>query len=53
MINRVLDKLLTSLWDEVRTWANTKEVAVKGNRLIEEETPEDITRHIKDFLVSL
>ena len=39
--------------DEVRTWANTKEVTVKGNHFIQEDSPEDITRHIKDFLVSL
>jgi len=39
--------------NEVRTWANTKEVTVEGNHFIQEDSPEDITRHINDFLVSL
>ena len=39
--------------DEVRSWTNTKEVTVEGNHFIQEDSPEDITRHIKDFLVSL
>ena len=39
--------------DEVRSWTNTKEVTVEGNHFIQEDSPEDITRHIKDFLVYL
>lgn len=39
--------------DEVRSWTNTKEVTVEGNHFIQEDSPEDITRHIKDFLLSL
>ena len=39
--------------DEVRSWTNIKEVTVEGNHFIQEDSPEDITRHIKDFLVSL
>ena len=39
--------------DEVRSWINTKEVTVKGNHFIQEDSPEDITSHIKDFLASL
>jgi haloalkane dehalogenase len=39
--------------DEVRSWINTKEVTVKGNHFIQEDSPEDITIHIKDFLASL
>jgi haloalkane dehalogenase len=39
--------------DEVRSWINTKEVTVNGNHFIQEDSPEDITSHIKDFLASL
>ena len=39
--------------DEVRSWINTKEVTVKGNHFIQEDSPEDITNHIKDFFASL
>ena len=39
--------------DEVRSWINTKEVTVKGNHFIQEDSPEDITNHIKDFIASL
>ena len=39
--------------DEVRSWVNTKEVTVKGNHFIQEDSPEDITNYIKDFLASL
>ena len=39
--------------DEVRSWTNIKEVTVEGNHFIQEDSPEDITRHIKDFLVYL
>ena len=39
--------------DEVRSWTNIKEVTVEGNHFIQEDSPDDITRHIKDFLVSL
>lgn len=39
--------------DEVRSWMNTREVTVKGNHFIQEDSPEDITQHIRDFLSSL
>ena len=39
--------------DEVRSWINTKEVTVKGNHFIQEDSPEDITSHLKQFLASL
>ena len=39
--------------DEVRSWMNTREVTVKGNHFIQEDTPEDIKRYVKDILVSL
>jgi haloalkane dehalogenase len=39
--------------DEVRSWVNTKEVTVDGNHFIQEDSPEEISMHIKDFLASL
>ena len=45
--------LIGSQRDEVRSWVNTKEVTVDGNHFIQEDSPEDITKHIKDFLASL
>ena len=45
--------LIGSQRDEVRSWVNTKEVTVDGNHFIQEDSPEDITMHIKDFLSSL
>jgi haloalkane dehalogenase len=39
--------------DEVRSWLNTKEVTVKGNHFIQEDSPKDITSHIAEFLKSL
>ena len=39
--------------DEVRSWMNTREVTVKGNHFIQEDSPEDITHHISDFLLSI
>ena len=45
--------LVGSQRDEVRSWFNTKEVTVVGNHFIQEDSPEDITMHIKDFLASL
>ena len=45
--------LVGSQRDEVRSWLNTKEVTVVGNHFIQEDSPEDITIHIKDFLASL
>ena len=45
--------LIGSQRDEVRSWVNTKEVTVDGNHFIQEDSPEDITMHIKDFLASL
>ncbi|MDA8608179.1 haloalkane dehalogenase [Gammaproteobacteria bacterium] len=45
--------LIGSQRDEVRSWVNIKEVTVDGNHFIQEDSPEDITMHIKDFLASL
>ena len=45
--------LVGSQRDEVRSWVNIKEVTVDGNHFIQEDSPEDITMHIKDFLASL
>ncbi len=45
--------LVGSQRDEVRAWANTKEVTVKGNHFIQEDSPEDITAHIKSFITAL
>ena len=39
--------------DEVRLWKNTKEVIVKGNHFIQEDSPLEITAHIKTFLSEL
>ena len=39
--------------DEVRSWMNTREVTVKGNHFIQEDSPDDITQHLRDFLSSL
>ena len=36
--------------DEVRAWANLKEVKVKGNHFIQEDSPEEITAYIKEFI---
>ena len=45
--------LIGSQRDEVRSWVNIKEVTVDGNHFIQEDSPEDITMHINDFLASL
>ena len=37
----------------VRTWANTKEITVKGYHFIQEHSPNEIGEAIKDFLFSL
>ncbi len=37
----------------VRTWANTKEITVKGYHFIQEHSPNEIGEAIKDFLSSL
>ncbi len=37
----------------VRSWKNLQEVAVKGNHFIQEHSPNEIGRAIKDFLDSL
>lgn len=39
--------------DEVRSWKNIKEVIVKGNHFIQEDSPLEITAHIKTFLSEL
>ena len=42
--------LVGSQRDEVRNWNNLKEVTVKGNHFIQEDSPDEITAHIKDFI---
>ena len=39
--------------DEVRSWSNLKEVAVKGNHFIQEDSPEEISAYIKEFISEL
>jgi len=39
--------------DEVRSWRNLKEVVVKGNHFIQEDSPEEITVCIKEFILNL
>ena len=39
--------------DEVRSWKNIKEVIVKGNHFIQEDSPLEMTAHIKTFLSEL
>ena len=39
--------------DEVRSWKNINEVTVNGNHFIQEDSPDEITLHIKDFLNNL
>ena len=45
--------LVGSQRDEVRDWNNLKEVTVKGNHFIQEDSPNEITAHIKDFINNL
>ena len=45
--------LIGSQRDEVRDWNNLKEVTVKGNHFIQEDSPDEITAHIKDFINNL
>ena len=45
--------LVGSQRDEVRKWNNLKEVTVKGNHFIQEDSPYEITVHIKDFMNDL
>ena len=45
--------LVGSQRDEVRDWNNLKEVTVKGNHFIQEDSPDEITVHIKDFINNL
>ena len=45
--------LVGSQRDEVRNWNNLKEVTVKGNHFIQEDSPDEITVHIKDFINNL
>ncbi len=39
--------------DEIRKWSSIKEVEVKGNHFIQEDSSEEITNHLKDFYNSL
>ena len=36
--------------NRVRQWQNLIEVTVKGNHFIQEDSPKEITRHIKEFI---
>lgn len=45
--------LVGSQRDEVRNWNNLKEVTVKGNHFIQEDSPDEITAYIKDFINNL
>ena len=45
--------LVGSQRDEVRNWNNLKEVTVKGNHFIQEDSPDEISAHIKDFINNL
>ena len=45
--------LVGSQRDEVRNWNNLKEVTVKGNHFIQEDSPDEIGETIKDFIQSI
>ena len=45
--------LVGSQRDEIRNWNNLKEVTVKGNHFIQEDSPDEISAHIKDFINNL
>ena len=45
--------LVGSQRDEVRKWKNLTEVTVKGKHFIQEDSPEEITKNIKTFLIDL
>ena len=39
--------------EEIRSWKNLEEVTVKGNHFIQEDSPEEITNHLKSFINKL
>ena len=39
--------------DEIRKWSSIKEVEVKGNHFIQEDSSKEITNHLKEFYNSL
>ena len=39
--------------DEVRSWVNTKEVTVKGNHFIQEDSPQEIGNAIRSWIINL
>ena len=45
--------LVGSQRDKVRRWNNLTEVTVKGNHFIQEDSPEEITFQIKEFIKAL
>ena len=45
--------LVGSQRDKIRKWNNIKEVTVKGNHFIQEDSPKAITEYLKDFYQNL
>ena len=39
--------------EEIRSWKNLEEVTVKGNHFIQEDSPEEITNYLKNFISKL
>ena len=39
--------------EEIRTWKNLEEVTVKGNHFIQEDSPQEITDYLKNFISKL
>ena len=39
--------------EEIRSWNNLKEVTVKGNHFIQEDSSQEITEYLKEFISSL
>ena len=39
--------------EEIRTWKNLEEVTVKGNHFVQEDSPQEITDYLKNFISKL